>query len=134
VAIIFFSQKIRNNAVLDVFVVDLHMNCIRLFDHIYHGDCHGRQSVSTERDQVGRPTSVDMLVGHTKVILAGLLTTANPLHAVLPSLDIALQEDPSVAEEIMLGKIGGVFGMGAFLIHAYEALGKFNVPCPLAAG
>lgn len=71
-----------------------------------------------------------MLVGHTEVILAGLLTTTNPLHAVLPSLDIAFQEDPSVAEEIMLGEIGRVLCVRACLIHANETFGKFDVPCP----
>jgi len=87
---------------------------------------------STERKEVGEPTSVDVLVSHAKVILAGLLTTTNPLHAVLPPLDIAFQEDPSVAEEIVFGKIGRVFGVGARLVHAYETLRKVNVPCPFA--
>ena len=73
-----------------------------------------------------------MLVGHAEVILAGLLTTANPLHAVLPPLDVAFQEDPSVAKEIVLGKVGWVLSVGARLVHAYETLGKVNVPGPLA--
>jgi hypothetical protein len=89
--------------------------------------------VSTELDQVGEPTSVDVLVGHTEVILAGLLTTTNPLHPVFPPLDVTFQEDPSVAEEIVLGKISRVLGVRACLIHANEAFGKFDVPCPLAA-
>ena len=74
-----------------------------------------------------------MLVGHAEVILAGLLTTAHPLHSVLPSLDVAFQEDPSVAKEIVLGKVGRVLSVGARLIHAHEALRKVNVPGPLAA-
>ena len=74
-----------------------------------------------------------MLVGHTEVILTGLLTTANPLHPVLPPLDVTFQEDPSVTEEIVFGKIGRVLGMRARLIHANETFGKFDVPCPLAA-
>ena len=73
-----------------------------------------------------------MLVGHAEVILAGLLTTTNPLHAVLPALDVAFQEDPSVTEEIVLGQVGRVFSVGARLVHAYEALGKVDVPSPLA--
>jgi len=85
------------------------MNCVGFFDYI----------------------SVNVLVGHAEVVLAGLLTTANPLHAVLPPLDVAFQEDPSVAEEIVLGKIRRVFGVGARLVHAHETLGKVNVPCPL---
>lgn len=108
------------------------MNCVRLFDHICHGNCHQRQSVSTELDHVCEQTSVNVLVGHTEVILAGLLTTANPLHAVLPPLDIAFQENPSVAEEIVLGKIRRVFGVWTCLVHTNETFGKFDVPCPLA--
>jgi hypothetical protein len=74
-----------------------------------------------------------VLVSHAEVILAGLLTTTNPLHAVLPPLDIAFQEDPSVAEEIVLGKVGRVFGVRASLVHAHETLGEVNVSCPFAA-
>ena len=74
-----------------------------------------------------------MLVGHAEVILAGLLTTANPLHAVLPPLDVTFQEDPSVAEQIVLGKIGRMLGVRARLIHANETFGKLDVPCPLSA-
>lgn len=88
--------------------------------------------LSTEREEAGEPTSVNVLVGHAKVILTGLLTTANPLHAVLPPLDIAFQEDPSVAEEIVFGKVGWVFGVWARLVHAYKTLRKVDVPCPLA--
>lgn len=73
-----------------------------------------------------------MLVGHAEIILAGLLTAANPLHAVLPPLDIAFQEDPSVAKKIVLGKVGRVFGVGACLVHAHETLCKVDVPGPLA--
>ena len=72
-----------------------------------------------------------MLVGHAKIILASLLTAANPLHAILPPLDIAFQKDPSVAEEIALRKVGRVLGMGACLVHTNETLRKVNVPCPL---
>ena len=72
-----------------------------------------------------------MLVGHAKIILTGLLTTTNPLHAVLPPLDITFEEYPSVTEEIVLGKVGRVFGMGAGLVHANQTLCKVNVPCPL---
>ena len=87
---------------------------------------------STERKEVGKPTSVDVLVSHAEVILAGLLATTNPLHAVLPPLDIAFQEDPGVAEEIVFGKIGRVFSVGARLVHAHETLCKVNIPCPFA--
>lgn len=87
---------------------------------------------STEQMRVGELTSVDVFVGHAKIILAGLLTTANPLHAVLPPLDITFQEDPSVAEEIVLGKVSRVFGVGARLVHADETLCEVNVPCPFA--
>ena len=87
---------------------------------------------STERKEVGGPTSVDVLVGHAKVILAGFLTTTNPLHAILPALDIAFEEDPSVAKEIVLGQVCRVFGMGTGLVHVYETLGEVDVPCPFA--
>ena len=87
---------------------------------------------STEREGIGGPTSVNVLVGHAKVILASLLTTTNPLHPVLPPLDVAFQKDPSVAKEIVLGKVGRVFGVGARLVHEYETLRKVDVPCPLA--
>jgi len=87
---------------------------------------------SIKRKEAGGQTSVDVLVGHAEVILAGLLTTTNPLHTVLPPLDVAFQEDPGVAKEIVLGKVGRVLSVGARLVHAYEALGKVNVPCPLA--
>jgi len=86
----------------------------------------------TEREEVGEPTSIDVLVSHAKVILPSLLTTTNPLHPVLPPLDVAFQKDPSVAKKIVLGKVGRVFCMGARLVHAYETLRKFDVPCPLA--
>lgn len=89
---------------------------------------------STERKEVGKPTSVDVLVGHAEVILAGLLTATNPLHAVLPPLDVAFEEDPSVAEKIVLGKVGRVFGVGTRLVHTHETLRKVNVPCPFAVG
>ena len=73
-----------------------------------------------------------MLVGHAEIVLAGLLTTANPLHAVLPPLDVTFQEYPSVAEEIMFGKVGRVLSVGARLVHAHEALREVDVLCPLA--
>ena len=79
-------------------------------------------------------TSVDVLVGHAKVVLAGLLTTTNPLHTVLPPLDVAFQEDPSVAEEIVLGKVGRVLSVRTRLVHAHETLRKVNIPRPLAVG
>ena len=88
---------------------------------------------SPEREEVGKRTSVDVLVGHAQVVLAGLLTTANPFHPVLPPLDVALQEDPGVAEQIVLRKIRRVFGVRARLVHAHETLGKVNVPSPFAA-
>ena len=109
------------------------MDCVRLFDHIYRGN--RAMSVnwgSIKRKEAGGRTSVDVLVGHAEVILAGLLTTANPLHTVLPSLDVAFQKYPSVAEEIVLGKVGRVLSVGARLVHAYETLGKVNIPGPLA--
>jgi len=87
---------------------------------------------SIKRKEAGGRTSVNVLVGHAEVVLAGLLTTANPLHTVLPSLDIAFQEDPSVAKEIVLGKVGRVLSVRARLVHAYETLRKVNVPGPLA--
>ena len=80
----------------------------------------------------GEPTSVDVLVGHTQVILARLLTATDPLHPVLPPLDIAFQEDPGVAEKIVLGKIRRVFSVRTCLIHPNEPLSEFDVPCPLA--
>jgi len=86
----------------------------------------------TERKEIGGRTSVDVLVSHAKVILTCLLTTTNPLHAVLPPLDVTFQKDPSVAKEIVLGKVGRVLGVGARLVHAYETLGEVDVPCPLA--
>lgn len=88
--------------------------------------------MSTELDQVDEQTSVYVLVGHTEVILAGLLTAANPLHAVLPPLYVAFQEDPGVPEEIVLGKICRVLGVWACLIHPNQTFGKFDIPCPLA--
>ena len=109
------------------------MNRVRLFDNVYREIAIGVSWRLTRRKQAGEPTSVDMLVCHAEVILAGLLTTADPLHAVLPPLDIAFQEDPSVAKEILLGKVGRVLSVGARLVHAYETLRKVDVPCPLAA-
>jgi len=32
----------------------------------------------------------------------------------------------------VLGKVCGMLGVGARLVHVYETLGKVNVPCPLA--
>lgn len=132
--IVLFSQEVGNDAVLDVFVIDLHVNRVGFFDDICRGNSHGRQLGLTEREEVGLPTSVDVLVSHAEVVLAGLLTTTNPLHTVLPPLDVTFQEDPSVTEEIVLGKVSRVFGVGARLVHAYETLGEVDVSCPFAVG